>query len=368
MRIIKRVLGAVLLLVVLGVLVLAWAMSHDSPCGSAPALAGRTPTMQAITYRCYGAPQVLKLEELPKPVPADNEVLVRVHAAALNPLDWHYMRGTPYFVRLDSGFGRPTNPRLGVDFAGTVESVGRSVTRFKPGDEVFGGKFGAFAQYVAVREDRAVALKPANLSFEQAAAVPIAAITALQAMRDKGHVHAGEKVLINGASGGVGTFAVQIAKSYGADVTGVCSTRNVELVKSIGADRVIDYTREDFTRGTTRYELILDAVGSHPLLDYRRAMTEKGDLVIIGGLSHGNWLGPATTLVDAMILSPFVSQSFHPFLAELTQKDLVILGNLMQGGKVVPLIDRRYKLSELPDAMRYMETGHAHGKVVIDVD
>jgi len=324
--------------------------------------------MKAITYRCYGAPQVLRLEELPKPVPADNEVLVRVHAAALNPLDWHYMRGAPYLVRLDSGFGRPTNPRLGVDFAGTVEAVGRSVTRFKPGDEVFGGKLGAFAEYVAVREDRAVALKPANVSFEQAAAVPIAAITALQALRDKGHVHAGEKVLVNGASGGVGTFAVQIAKSYGAEVTGVCSTRNVELVKSIGADRVIDYTREDFTRGATRYDLVLDTVGNHPLLDYRRVMTAKGDLVIVGAQSNGNWLGPAATLLDAMILSPFVSQNFHPFLAELTQKDLVVLGNLMQAGKLMPLIDRRYKLPELADAMRYVETGHARGKVVIDVD
>ncbi len=363
----RRVLSVIAVVVVATLVSLAIVMSHDSPCAAAPALAGAQ-SMKAIAYRCYGPPEVLKLEDLAKPTPADHEVLVRVHAAAVNPLDWHYMRGTPYLVRMDSGFGRPKNPRLGVDFAGTIESVGSGVTRFKPGDDVFGGKLGAFAEYLVVREDRAVVLKPANVSFEQAAAVPIAAITALQGLRDKGHIQAGKKVLINGASGGVGTFAVQIAKSYGADVTAVCSTRNVELVRSIGADHVIDYTREDFTKGAERYDLILDSVGNHPLLDYRHVLTPKGDFVIVGGQSHGNWLGPMTNLIEALALSPFVSQNYHPFLAELDPKDLTILAGLMQSGKVTPVIDRRYKLSELPEAMRYLEAGHARGKVVIDID
>lgn len=363
----RRVLSIIAVVVVAALVSLALALSHDSPCESAPPVGGAQP-MKAITHRCYGPPEVLRLEELAKPVPADHELLVKVHAAAVNPLDWHYMRGTPYLVRMDSGLGGPTNPRLGVDFAGTIEAVGSGVTRFKPGDEVFGGKFGAFAEYLVVREDRAVALKPANVSFEQAAAVPIAAITALQGLRDKGHIQAGQKILINGASGGVGTFAVQIAKSYGAEVTGVCSTRNVELVKSIGADHVIDYTHEDFTKGAQRYDLILDSIGNHPLLDYRQVLTPKGNFIIVGGQSNGKWLGPMTTLIEALALSPFVSQNYRPFLAELDAKDLAILAGLMQAGKVTSVIDRRYKLSELPEAMRYLEAGHARGKVVIDID
>ncbi len=230
------------------------------------------PRMKAIVYHNYGSPDVLRLEEIEKPVPNDNQVLVKVRAASVNPLDWHYMEGTPYIVRLiDSGLLKPKVTRLGVDFAGTVEAVGKNVTQFKPGEEVFGGKTGAFAEYVCVLADRAVVLKPATITFEQAASVPIAAITALQGLRDKGKVQPGQKVLINGASGGVGTFAVQIAKSFGADVTGVCSTRNEEMVRSIGADRVIDYTKEDFTKSGQRYDLILDNVGNHSLLECRRA-------------------------------------------------------------------------------------------------
>jgi len=242
------------------------------------------------------------------------------------------------------------------------------VTRFRPGDAVFGGRRGAFAEYVTVREDRAMAMKPANLTFEQAASVPIAAVTALQALRDKGRIRAGQKVLINGASGGVGTFAVQIAKSYGAEVTGVCSTRNVDMVRSLGADHVVDYTQVDFTRGEQRYDLILDAVGSHGLLAHKRVLRPAGVLVIVGGPSTGQWIGPMITPLKALIVSPFVSQTFAPLLADLNKEDLAYLGELMQAGKVTPVIDRRYRLNEVPAALRYLEQGHARGKVVIDGD
>jgi len=324
--------------------------------------------MKGIVYRCYGPPDVLKFEDIEKPTAKDNEVLVKVHAAAVNPLDWHYMRGTPYLVRMDAGLGAPGNPRLGVDFAGTVEAVGKDVKRFKAGDEVFGGKYGAFAEYVSVSEERALVLKPANLTFAQAAAVPIAAVTALQALRDKGRIKPGQKVLINGASGGVGTFAVQIAKSFGAEVTGVCSTRNVEMVRSIGADHVIDYTQEDFTKSGQRYDLILDNVGNRPLLEYRRILNDKGIFVIIGGPNTGPWLGPMASPIKAILLSPFVSQEFVMILAELNKEDLAILADLMQAGKVTPVIDRSYKLSEVPAAIAYLEEGHARGKVVINVE
>jgi NADPH:quinone reductase-like Zn-dependent oxidoreductase len=245
--------------------------------------------------------------------------------------------------------------------------VGKSVRRFKPGDAVFGGKLGAFAEYVSVREDRAIAAKPGNVSFEQAAAVPIAALTALQALRDKGHVKAGQKVLINGASGGVGTFAVQIAKAFGAEVTGVCSTRNLELVRSLGADHVIDYTREDFTRNGEHYDLIVDNVSTHSVSDYRRAMSPHGVLVIIGSATVGHWFGWLETPLEAWMLSPFMSQKFGMMLAELNKDDLAVLGGLMQSGKVTPAIDRTYKLNETAEALRYLETGHARGKVVLTI-
>jgi NADPH:quinone reductase-like Zn-dependent oxidoreductase len=328
------------------------------------------PRMKAIVYHNYGSPDVLRLEEIEKPVPNDNQLLVRVRAASVNPLDWHYMEGTPYFIRLlDSGLLKPKEPRLGVDYAGTVEAVGKNVTQFKPGDEVFGGRTGALAEYVCVLEERAVVLKPASVTFEQAASVPIAGITALQALRDKGKVQPGQTVLINGASGGVGTFAVQIAKSFGADVTGVCSTRNVDLVRSIGADRVIDYTKEDFTKSGQRYDVILDNVGNHSLLECRRALNPKGKYVLIGGGGRNDQglLGPLVNPIKALVLSPFVSQEMGMVLAELNKKDLAILGDLMQAGKVKPVIDRTYTLSQLPDAMRYLEEGHARGKVVITV-
>jgi NADPH:quinone reductase-like Zn-dependent oxidoreductase len=368
MKLRYKILIAIGVVVALGALSLALAMSHTSPCGPAPPLAAGATPMKAIVHRCYGSPDVIRLEDIPKPTPKDDEILVRVHAASVNPLDWHYLEGTPYMVRIDGGFGKPDDPRLGVDFAGTVEAVGKQVTRFKPGDEVFGGRFGALAEYVAVREQRAVALKPANMSDEQAAAVAIAGITALQALRDKGHIRAGQNVLINGASGGVGTFAVQIAKSYGATVTGVCSTRNVDLVRSIGADHVIDYTREDFTTGTQRYDLILDNVGTHSLLEYKRVMNPDGVYVMVGSTTPGNWFGWLVQPVEASILSPFTSQKFGMMLADLNRDDLATLATLMQSGKLTPVVDRTYKLSEAPEALRYLEKGHARGKVVVTVE
>src|ERR1700726_4985745 len=309
MKLRYKILGVALMLVAVVVVSLALALSHDSACGPAPLLPDKTQLMKAIVYRCYGSPDVLRFEDIAKPTAADDQVLVKVHAASVNPLDWHYMRGTPYLVRTDSGLGKPTDPRLGVDFAGTVEAVGRNVKRFKPGDEVFGGRDGAFAEYVTVREERAVVLKPASVTFEQAASVPIAGITALQALRDKGRIQPGQKVLINGASGGVGTFAVQIAKSFGAEVTGVCSTRNLELVQSLGADHVIDYTKEDFTKGGQHYDVILDNVANHSLSGFTRILNPKGKYVLIGGggVNEQGFMGVLARPLKAMLLSPFVS-------------------------------------------------------------
>jgi NADPH:quinone reductase-like Zn-dependent oxidoreductase len=332
---------------------------------------GAPPLMKAIVYRDFGSPEVLRLEEIAKPVPDDDQILVRVRAASVNPLDWHFLEGTPYLARLIAfGALRPTVTRLGVDYAGTVESVGKNVTQFKPGDEVFGGKTGAFAEYICARADRAVVRKPANVTFEQAAAVPIAALTALQGLRDNGQLQPGQRVLINGASGGVGTFAVQIAKSFGADVTGVCSTKNLDLVRSIGADRVIDYTKDDFTLDSQRYDLIIDNVGNRSVLECRRVLKPKGKYVMIGGggLNEGRWVGPFPRLIKALLLSRFVSQDMGMMLADMNVKDLTVLGDLMQSGKVTPVIDRRYSSRDVPEAIRYLEQGHARGKVVITFD
>ena len=363
-RIIGWSAGAIALALLVTGLVAYWTSGNtcDDPTTAVPS----TP-MKAVVYCDYGSPDVLKLEAVEKPVPSDSQLLIRVRAASVNPLDWHYMRGTPYIGRLGMGLRKPAITRLGVDFAGTVESVGRSVTQFKPGDEVFGGRTGALAEYVTVRENGAVVLKPANLTFEEAAAVGVAAITALQGLRDEGKLQPGQKVLINGASGGVGTFAVQIAKAFGADVTGVCSTRNVDLVRSLGADQVIDYTKEDFTKSTQRYDLILDNVGNHSLSELRRVITPKGTYVMVGGPS-GRWIDPLPRAFKAIVLSPFVSQDMGMFLAVLNKKDLTVLRDLMEAGKVKPVIDRRYKLSEVREAIGYLETGRARGKVVITMD
>ena len=326
--------------------------------------------MKAIVYCDYGLTN-LKLEDVEKPTPNDDQILIKVRAASVNPYDWHFVEGTPKIMRvMGVGLRKPKDTRLGVDFAGTVEAVGKNVTQFKPGDDVFGGKGGAFAEYVCRRAQGAVALKPVNITFEQAAAVNIAGITALQALRDKGKVQPGQKVLINGASGGVGTFAVQIAKSFGADVTGVCSTRNVDLVRSLGADHVIDYTKEDFAKGAERYDVILDNVPNHSLSECRHILSPKGKYVMIGGggPNDSRWVGPFGRVIHALILSPFFSQEMGMMMADPSQKDLTVLGDMMQSGKVKAIIDRTYKLSEVPAAIAYLEQGHARGKVVITLE
>jgi NADPH:quinone reductase-like Zn-dependent oxidoreductase len=319
--------------------------------------------MKAVVYYNYGSPDVLKCEEIEKPTAGDNEVLIKVRAASVNPFDWHFMRGTPYILRIQAGLRKPKVTRLGVDVAGQVEAVGRNVTQFKPGDEVFGACRGAFAEYACTSES-ALVMKPDNVTFEQAASVPVAAFTALQGLRDKGQIQPGQKVLINGAAGGVGTFAVQIAKWFGADVTGVCSTRNVGMVRSIGADRVIDYTQEDFTQSGQRYDLFFDCVGNHSLLACRRVLNPKGIYIVVGG-PGGRWLGPLARMIKTLVLSRFVSQKLVPFLAKSSKEDLTIMHELMAAGKVTPVIDKRYRLSEVPEAIRYLEEGHARGKVVI---
>ena len=368
MTLIRKILSVVSLLVVVALAVLAVMLSHDAPCGVAPSLPANMPSMKAVVYRCYGSPDVVKLESTPKPTLEDDRMLVKVHAASVNPLDWHYMRGKPYIMRAEVGMGAPEDIRLGVDFAGTVEAVGKSVMQFKPGDEVFGGADGSFAQFVKVRAAGSVAVKPANLTFEQAAAMPIAALTALQALRDQGKLQPGQKVLINGASGGVGTYAVQLAKVLGGDVTAVCSTRNVATVRSLGADRVIDYTQEDFTKSAQHYDLIIDNVGSHSLSEYRRVMTPHGILVMVGGPSDDPWLGPLSGSIKAALVGPFVSQKFGFFIADMKQTDLNTLARLAAAGKLTSVIDRRYPLSDTAAAIRYVEEGHARGKVVITVD
>jgi NADPH:quinone reductase-like Zn-dependent oxidoreductase len=320
--------------------------------------------MKAIVYTHYGPPNVLKLEEVEKLTPQDNEVLVKVHAASVNTADWHILRGKPFLMRL-MGYGllKPKNTILGSDIAGRVEAVGRNVKQFQPDDEVFGNVRGGFAEYVCARED-AFALKPTNLSFEEAATVPLAAVTALQGLRDKGQIQPGQKVLIHGAGGGIGTFAVQIAKSFGAEVTAVCSTRNLDIVRSLGADQVIDYTQEDFTRNGLRYDLILAANGYHSILAYRRALSSKGTYVMTGGST--------AQMFQAMLLGPLISMTGRQKMGNSAhkpnKKDLNFMKELLEAGKVVPVIDRRYPLSETAEAIRYLEEGHARGKVVITVE
>ncbi|HET6212917.1 MAG TPA: NAD(P)-dependent alcohol dehydrogenase [Micromonosporaceae bacterium] len=323
--------------------------------------------MKAIRYHAYGSPDVLQLEDIDVPVVGDDAVLVRVKAASVNPVDFHLMRGTPYFVRLQTGRSRPKITSLGMDMAGVVEAVGKDVTGFEPGDEVFGHCRGTLAEYVSVRAHRAVLRKPANVTFEQAASVPVAAYTALQALRDKGRIQPGHRVLVNGAAGGVGTFTVQIAKAYGAEVTGVCSTRNVEMVRSIGADQVIDYTKDDFTRTGLRYDLMVDIAGNRTLAENRRVLAPNGILVGVGGPIEGNWIAPLIRPLAMLILSRFVSQKMAPMLAHESRDDLVVLRELLETGRVSPVIDRTYPLSQVPEAMRYLEAGHAQGKVVITV-
>jgi len=369
-RLLKWIFRVILVLLVLAfvfVFVAYWRSTNE--CDRKNAAAPTNP-MKAIVHCDYGVAN-LKLEEIEKPTPADDQILVRVRAASVNPYDWHFVEGTPKIIRLMGiGLRKPKEIRLGVDFAGTVETVGKNVTQFKPGDEVFGGREGAFAEYVCRRAVGSVASKPASITFEQAASLNIAGITALQAVRDRGKIQSGQKVLINGASGGVGTFAVQIAKSFGADVTGVCSTRNVDLVRSLGADHVIDYTKEDFTKGEQKYDVILDNVANHSLSEFRHVLTPNGKYVMIGGggANEQGVFGVMLRPLKAMVLSKFVDQQMGMMMADSNQKDLSLLAEMVESGKMKPVIDRTYKLAEVPEAIGYLEQGHARGKVVIVVD
>src|SRR5260370_32629302 len=365
-RILKWTVGLILIAALIWFEIAYWTSTND--CDQKTAATSNP--MRAIVYCDHGLKN-LKLENIEKPVPNDNQILVRVHAASINPYDWHFVEGTPKIMRaMGVGLRKPKDTRLGVDFAGTVDAVGKNVTQFKAGDEVFGGKGGAFAEYITPRAAGSVALKPASITFEQAASLNIAGITALQGVRDQGKVGAGQKVLINGASGGVGTFAVQIAKSLGADVTGVCSTRNVDLVRSLGADHVIDYTKEDFIKGEQKYDVIVDNVANRSLSEFRRILTPTGKYVLIGGggVNEQGFIGPVPRVIKTMDLSPFITQKMGMMIADTNQKDLSVLADMMQSGKLKAVIDRTYKLSELPEAIAYLEQGHARGKVVITVE
>ena len=364
-RVLKWSLGAILLVLFAWLFVAYWISSND--CNRYAATPNNP--MKAIVNCEYGV-ENLQLRELEKPTPADNEVQVRVRAASVNPADGHLIRGA-WPMRPVSGLRKPKNTRFGTDFAGVVEAIGKNVTDFKPGDEVFGAKNGAVADYICVKADRGIVMKPANVTFEQAGSVAIAGLTALQGLRDQGHIQAGQKVLVNGASGGVGTFAVQIAKAFGAEVTGVCSTRNVDLVKSIGADHVIDYTKEDFTKTDQRYDIIYDLVGNHSFSERRQILPPNGICVLAGmggaGIHPESWGRLAANLMSAF-RSKLTSQKFVMFIAKLTKDDLNVLRDLMQSGKVAPVIDRTYKISETQAAVRYLEEGHARGKVVITME
>ncbi|MBI3970426.1 MAG: NAD(P)-dependent alcohol dehydrogenase [Chloroflexi bacterium] len=324
--------------------------------------------MRAIVHHKYGppdSPDVLELRDVDTPPLTEDGVLVRVRASSVNRAEWYAVTGTPYAGRVVMGLRKPKRDVPGVDFAGTVEAVGSSVTEFRLGDDVFGARSGALAEYVCVR--KAVVPKPANLTFEQAAAVPTAAVTALQGLRDQGQIRPGQKVLINGASGGVGTFAVQLAKAFGAEVTGVCSTRNVDLVHSLGADHVVDYTQEDFTRSGQRYDLLFDVAGSRSWSECRRVLADKAIVVIAGAPKGNRWIGPLGHLAKVLLASLGASQKVVFFIAKFNREDLAVLQELLAAGKVTPVIDRRYTLREVPAALRYLGEGHAQGKVVITV-
>lgn len=366
MNLLKKIAKGFALLLLLAIVALGITLSYESACEPATAPPLDTELMQAAQVRCYGSPDIIDVVQVEKPAPADNEVLVKVVAAGVNPLDSHYMRGSPYIMRLARGIGKPKVTNLGVDYAGTVVAVGKDVTRFKPGDEVFGGRDGAYAEYLTTRENGGLALKPGNINFQEAAAVPIAGLTALQALRDSGMLQPGQKVLINGASGGVGTFAVQIAKSMGAEVTGVCSTRNVDMVRALGADHVIDYTVNDYTQSAQRYDLVVDMVGNHGVLANRSVLEPSGRYVIVGG-AKGNWIAPLLGPIKAMLLSPFVDQELGMMLGHIRAEDLEVLGELMLKGELRPVIDRSYRLSDLADAIGYLETRRAQGKIIVEM-
>jgi NADPH:quinone reductase-like Zn-dependent oxidoreductase len=323
--------------------------------------------MKAAVRDRFGPPEVVELRDVEKPEPADDEVLVRIRAASLNMADWYDVNGRPYVGRVSMGFRKPKESRLGVDYAGTVEAIGRNVTQFQSGDEVFGARTGAFAEYVCAREDRAIVAKPANVTFEEAAAVPVAAITALQGLRDKGELQPGQNVLVNGASGGVGTYAVQIAKALGAEVTAVCSTRNVEVAPSLGADQVVDYTREDFTRRNGRYDLMLDVAGSRSWSECKRVLTAEATLVVVGGPKTNRLFGPLAHVIKVRLAAVRSRRKIRFFIAKLTKPDMELLRDYLEAGTIRSVIDRTYPLNEIGDALRYLGEGHARGKVVLTV-
>jgi NADPH:quinone reductase-like Zn-dependent oxidoreductase len=362
-----RVILAVLVLAAIFTVVAYWRSTNDcEQYGGLP----KNP-MKAVVQCEYGKPDVLQVRDIEKPIPDETQILVHVRAASVNPLDGHQLRGG-WLLRPMTGLRKPKETRIGVDYAGIVEAVGKNVTQFKVGDEVFGGRTGALAQYICAKGDRAACVKPSAITFDEGATIAVAASTALQGLRDHGHLQAGQKVLVNGASGGVGTFAVQIAKALGAEVTGVCSTRNVELVKSLGADRVIDYTREDFTKDEQRYDVLFDNVQNHTFSERRRVLTANGICLNVG-IGGAGWRDDTELHMlrsfTTPLMSKFTNQKFKFFIAQLNQKDLVYLADLMQSGKMKPIIDRTYKsLNETPQALAYLEEGHARGKVVIRVE
>lgn len=367
MKLRHKLLTIPLLVASAALLIFALALGHSTPCPAAQDLAPGADSMKAVVHHCYGSPDVLEVTDVALPVAGPREILVKVEAASVNPLDWHFMRGSPYIMRLLTGFGAPDDPRLGRDFAGSVEAIGEEVTEFEVGDRVYGGANGAFAQYLTRGATGSVAKIPDNVSSVHAASIPVAGITALQALRDKGQLQSGQRVLINGASGGVGTFAVQIAKSMGAEVTGVCSTRNVELVKSIGADHVFDYKRENYTESGQQFDLIIDNVGNHSLSANRRVLKPEGRLVIIGG-AKGDWIGPLAKPISAMMLQPFVEQELISMTAQMNAEDLSTLAGMMSDGQVTPVIERSYALEETAAAIRKSEEGRVRGKLVLAID
>lgn len=367
MKLRYKILVSFFILLVGAFAVLAFLISYNDECAEPSAVTSEAVLMQAAMARCYGSPDVVRLEQIEKPTPKANEVLVKVKAAAVNPLDWHELRGSPYLMRLGGGLGKPDDPSLGVDFAGVVEAVGSDVVDLQVGDEVFGGRGGAFAEYLVVPVDRAIVKKPTNISFSEAAAIPIAALTALQGLVNEGDLKRGQRVLINGASGGVGTYAVQIAKSMGAHVSGVCSTRNVAMVRSLGADQVFDYKKEDYTQSGQKFDLILDLVGNHSVAKNRAVLEPNGALIIIGA-ENGDWVGPLINPLVAAATDPFVDQKLGMFIAQLKKEDLQTLADMMANGELRSRIDRHYPLEEISEALRYSESGRARGKIIITMN
>jgi NADPH:quinone reductase-like Zn-dependent oxidoreductase len=356
------------IVVVAGIAALMITVSYDKDCPAAVPYSGDAPSMRAMKHRCYGEPGVLRMETVERPVPGDGRVLIRVKASSVNPADWYGVTGQPRLTRLMGGIGAPTDDNAGTDVAGVVEAVGPNVTRFKVGDEVFGGAGGAYAEYALGRDQGGLAKKPENMSFEEAAGMPIAAITALQGLRDEGLLKPGQKVLINGASGGVGTYAVQIAKALGAEVTGVCSTRNVEMVRSLGADHVIDYTKENFTEGLARYDLILDNVGSQSFGDMADVMHPKGVIVVVGGSKKGPFLGPIKRIGWSQLAGRFIEPEIKFFIAQFNKEDMQFLADLAREGKLKTVIDKRFPLEQAGAALEYLGEGHARGKIIVTVE